>query len=125
MPTTVFGMNAALRAGLTRQQVARRVRSGHWRRLRAGVYCRALDWDAADRRGRHLLEATAALMSAPGGCVISHASAAAAHDLPMPFAPTPVWMTQPPPGTTRYPGCARLLVATLGPGTCRSAATVG
>jgi hypothetical protein len=92
----VFTLGMAEKAGLTRQQASRRVRSGQWRRLGSGVYCLTSTWDRADRRGRHLLEAEAACLRGAEDRCISHASAAAWHGFPLPFGETPVWLTGPP-----------------------------
>lgn len=47
--------------------------------------------------------------------MVSHASAAVVHRLPLPFAPTPVWLTHPPGRCTRYEKGLAVLAASLPP----------
>lgn len=108
---SVITFATALGAGMTRQQVRRRVDSGRWRRLHRGVYCRTAEWEAADSRARHLVCAAAAQLISPPAWRLSHATAAVCFGLPMPFRPPPVWQTRPRGGPTRYLDGRRLLVA--------------
>lgn len=81
-------------AGLTRDQVRQRVRSGRWRTLARGVYDRI----GADgrtgpelysvEREEHLRRATAAALAFPGAAVALH-SAAVMHGLPL-WRPVPI-----------------------------------
>jgi hypothetical protein len=109
----VFTPADAEAAGLSRHMIATRLRSGEIRRLRRGLYCLAGRWDAADARGRHVLQARAAARLGP--IVLSHLSAAAVWDLPLPPAAT--WKVQAtvPTGTrpTRYLDGLTVYVASL------------
>ena len=98
----VFTHVQARVAGLTSQQVQRRVASGRWRRLRQGCYCLATVWQDGDRTRRHLLATWAAVLSTGADHWVSHASAAVLHGLPMPFTDVPVVLTHPPGTATRY-----------------------
>lgn len=80
----VFTRSSAARVGVSRGRVETRIASGQWRALRRGAFCRSETWDAADRTGRHLLEAEAALLVLTGPAWLSHASAAALRGLPLP-----------------------------------------
>jgi hypothetical protein len=93
--------------------VATRLASGEIRKLRRGLYCLSGTWDVADARGRHLLRARAAARLGP--IVLSHLSAAAVWDLPLPTAAP--WKVQAtvPTGTrsTRYLDGLTIYVAAL------------
>jgi hypothetical protein len=80
----VFTRVEAAAAGYGRHRVASRVRSGLWRRLAAGVYCTAEQWDAATRPERYLLRGAAVQRRWPGS-VLSHLTAAAAWRWPLPL----------------------------------------
>lgn len=77
----------AYAAGLTRDQVRHRVRSGRWRALAHGVYARTPDSPEPDHDGasgpaaRHEEAAVAAALAFPGSVVALH-SAAVLHRLP-------------------------------------------
>jgi hypothetical protein len=109
----VFTLADADAAGLSRHMVATRLASGEFRRLRRGLYCRTATWDAADARGRHLLQARAAALLGP--IVLSHLTAAAIWDLPLPATATPKVQATVPTGTrpTRYLDGLTVYVATL------------
>lgn len=109
----VFSYAQARRAGLTRRQIQHRVETRRWRRLRVGCYCLSSTWDAADRRGRHLLMTTAAVLSTGPRHWASHASAAVLYGLPMPFADVPVMLTHPPGTATQYLRGLEIMAATL------------
>ena len=78
----VFTLADAGSADLSRHMISTRVASGEIRRLRRGLYCLHSTWEAADARRRHLLTAQAAARLGP--LVLSHLSAAAVWDLPLP-----------------------------------------
>jgi hypothetical protein len=115
---TVFTRADALAAGLSRNQIERRIRA-EWRPLRRGVFCANSQWERATPVGRHLLSAAALVTARPADThlTLSHLSAAAVWGLPLP--PGDAWPVE---ATTR-PGTltpdtvdgARLHVATLRP----------
>jgi hypothetical protein len=82
----VFTLDEAVRAGLSPQQVRRRLTSGRWRRLRPGVYCTSSAWEPADDRLRHewRAAAVAATMRRSRPHAFSHTTAAAVLGLPVP-----------------------------------------
>ena len=82
----VFTFDQAVRAGMSPEQVRRRVSAGRWHRLRPGVYCTSPAWSSADDRLRHEWEAAAvtAAMRRPRPVAFSHTTAAAMIDLPVP-----------------------------------------
>lgn len=108
LPHPVCTRAELLRDGLTERQIDYAVSTAGLRRLRRGVYCLESTWQAAGTNGRHRLAAIGlGLRLHPYGGVVSHASAAVLHGLPLPWAPTPVWGTVPPSLPTRYgPGTA-------------------
>lgn len=81
--------------------------------MRRGIYCLDSTWATADRTHRHLLLTWAAVLAAGPDHWASHASAAVAHDLPMPFADVPVMLTHPPGTATRYRRELEVMVASL------------
>ena len=96
----IVTMHEALSAGLTRDQVRQRVRSGRWTRLAHGVYQRGtppgtdtLD-DFARARLDHAHRAIGAALAHPGAVIVGP-SAAVLHGLPL-FSPLPerVWLVQ-------------------------------
>ena len=72
----VFTRTQALATGLTRHQVAFRLRAEHWHRLRPGWYCLCQAWTGADARTRHRLQTVAAVQAREDGALASHLSAA-------------------------------------------------
>ena len=76
----------ALAAGLTKDQIRQRVRSGRWRALAHGVYDRGViapggnEYD--DARQEHAHRTQAAVMAFTGSCAALH-SAAVLHELPL------------------------------------------
>ncbi len=100
----VFTVPDAERAGLTRNQIDTRLRTGRWRRLRRGVFCLSGSWTEGSDEARHLLCA-AAVLAARGssGLVLSHASAAVAHGLPVPRALLDTLTATRRPGAGRRP----------------------
>ena len=72
----VFTRPQALAAGLTRHQLAFRLRAGQWHRLRPGWYCLSQTWWGADARTRHRLQTVAAVSARRDGSLASHLSAA-------------------------------------------------
>lgn len=78
--------------GLTIHELLKASREGEWDRLRRGAYIRGQEPD--DRR-RHLLLIAATLPEVRDGSVVSHASAAVLHGLPVPTHQLDrVWMTR-------------------------------
>jgi hypothetical protein len=74
----------ARHAGLTDEQVDRLVATGAWVTVRRGVYTTSAHWEILDeRRGRRLLRAWAASLNMSMPHVLSHESAALAHDMPI------------------------------------------
>ena len=70
--------------GVTQEQAEYRVRRNVWRRLQKGVYCASVSWDRASKEGRHVLTGMAMCRAAEGeNLVLSHATAAVVHDLPV------------------------------------------
>ncbi len=80
-----FSYADALRQGLSRHQVARRVSTGRWTRLRHGRYALTARLQTLDARQQHLV-AVAALLACRGqDDAASHLSAAAAHGWALPL----------------------------------------
>jgi Transcriptional regulator, AbiEi antitoxin len=82
----VFTATDARRAGMSRGQVDRRVSTGHWLRLRRGVFCLTAVWEGSTPQQQHLLLAgsVVAARSGVGSVALSHTTAAALLDLPVP-----------------------------------------
>jgi hypothetical protein len=82
----VFHRRHALAAGMTPDQITERLRTGRWHRLRRGVYCVRPAWKAAapERRSAMLGMAAVLLRSSDTPFALSHATAAALYDLPIP-----------------------------------------
>jgi hypothetical protein len=106
----VLSWAQAVRAGLTSDQVAYRVRTGRWRKVAHGVYVVA---GAPDRWEQ---KAMVACLAGPSGTAVSHLTAAACFGLGKPPAVPQVTV---PPGTSgRFRG-AEIRRGRLGPGeTC-------
>ncbi len=82
----VFTRRETTAAGLSRHQVASRLRSGHWVRLRRGVFCRRETFESYPPNRRHVLHAIATRMAHRQlELVESHLTAAARWELPMPL----------------------------------------
>jgi len=89
----VFTTEEATAAGFGRHRVAGMVRRGAWVRLRAGTYCRGPLWAEADARLRFTLRSIAA-QRCRTGATVSHLSAAALWQWPMPLDHArAVWLT--------------------------------
>jgi very-short-patch-repair endonuclease len=90
----VFHRRHALAAGLTPDQVTHRLATARWHRLRRGVYCTCAVWnDASPERRTALLGMAAVLLRCSDTpFVLSHATAAAMYDLPIPRDGT-TWIT--------------------------------
>jgi hypothetical protein len=81
----VFTAGDLRHRGITQEQADYRVRRKVWRRLQKGVYCSSSTWDRATAEGRHLLAGLAMCRAADGEeLVLSHVTAAVAHNLPVP-----------------------------------------
>jgi hypothetical protein len=95
----VFTRQDAREAGMSKEQIAQRIRSGGWTSLRWGAFCRREALAPGDDRRRHQLEATAAVLAQersradvaatpreqPARLAISHLSAACFYDWPRPW----------------------------------------
>lgn len=82
LPDVFTSANGAS-VGLTKHVLGRGVRRGTLRRLAGGIYVPAERWDSALPWQRHLLLVRAASRERPDA-VVSHHSAEALHDLPLP-----------------------------------------
>ena len=90
----LFTRAEALDAGLSRHQVAQRVRSGRWLPLRRTVYVERQRYDALPARDRHLLALVAALHARGESVVASHLSAAVTYGWALPLdGPGPATVT--------------------------------
>ncbi|HET7302931.1 MAG TPA: hypothetical protein VFJ12_00100 [Segeticoccus sp.] len=81
----LFSRTEAIAAGMTRHQVANRVRTQAWRALRRDVYCRTALYDELSPRDQHLLAVLATLRTRGDDELASHLSAACVLDLPLPL----------------------------------------
>ncbi len=87
LPST-FGRPQALALGVSGDRLTRAVRGGRLQRLASGLYALPDQDERVDsRRSNHLAVAESVLLRHPGGCVLSHLTAAAAHGLPLPLRP--------------------------------------
>lgn len=82
----VFTRDHALAAGLSRHQVAHRVRTRSWRALRRAVYIQERQYAALTVREQHTIAVVATLMARPDAGVASHLSAAVAYGWVLPLA---------------------------------------
>lgn len=90
----VFTRDEALAAGMSRHQIAQRVRAGSWRPLRRAVYIDESRYAVLNPSEQHLTAVVATLMARTDGAVASHLSAAAAYGWSLPLAGTgPVTIT--------------------------------
>lgn len=90
----VFTRAEALAAGLSRHQIAQRVRSGRWLALRRSVYADEPRYAALPVREQHLLSVVAALLTRGEDVVASHLSAAVAYGWVLPLdGPGPATLT--------------------------------
>jgi hypothetical protein len=90
----VFTRDEAVAAGMSRHQVAQRVRAGLWRQLRRAIYIEQLRYAGLTDREQHAAAVVATLMARPDDVVASHLSAAAAYGWVLPLAGTgPVTVT--------------------------------
>lgn len=81
--TSVFLRRDALAAGYRDRDIAHRVRSGAWHRLRRGAYVDADVWLAASVSDRHALLVRAAVRQAKAEVVASHVSALPEYGAPL------------------------------------------
>ena len=82
----VFTRDEALGAGMSRHQIAHRVRTRRWRALRRAVYIQERRYAALTMREQHTTAVVATLMARPDGVVASHLSAALAYGWVLPLA---------------------------------------
>ena len=102
----VFTVHDLRRRGVTGKQAEYRVARGVWHRLRRGVFCTAEAWQRAGAEGRHVLTAAATVAGAraPQSLVLSHTTAAALHELPVPAGRLKVVTLTSPRGADRATG---------------------
>src|SRR4051794_20413595 len=117
--TTVEGPQLVLRsqalaAGLVDDEIRRRLRRGQWSHLQRGAYL--VGPGEVDSRHRHLLAVRATLAGLRVPAVLSHASAAALHGLPVWGVPLrQVHITRRPPARSADERRLRSHVARLAP----------
>jgi len=81
----VFTRDDALTAGMSRHQIAHRVRTGSWRALRRTVYIQAQRYAELTAREQHTTAVVATLMARPDDIAASHLSAAVAYGWVLPL----------------------------------------
>jgi hypothetical protein len=92
----------ALAAGISDDEISRRVRSGTWMAIRRGAYVERSAWLAMDDSARHRARAHAVVANLAGPVVVSHTSAAAMLGLPTwGLDLSTVHVTRPPGVSTR------------------------
>ena len=90
----LFTRDEALAAGMSRHQIAHRVRTRTWRPLRRAVYIEERRYAALSDREQHGAAVVATLMARADGSVASHLSAALAYGWVLPLTGTgPVTLT--------------------------------
>lgn len=82
----VFSREDALAAGMSRHQIAQRVRTGSWRALRRAFYIEERRYAGLSVREQHTAAVVATLMASPQAVVASHLSAAVAYGWVLPLA---------------------------------------
>ena len=82
----VFTREDAVAAGMSRHQIAHRVRTGCWRTLRRAVYIQQRRYAVLTAREQHTTAVVATLMARPDEVVASHLSAAVAYGWVLPLA---------------------------------------
>jgi hypothetical protein len=82
----LFSRDDALAAGMSRHQIAQRVRTRTWRPLRRAVYIEERRYAALSHREQHTTAVVATLMARADGSVASHLSAAVAYGWVLPLA---------------------------------------
>jgi len=82
----LFTRDGALAAGLSRHQIAQRVRTRSWRPLRRAVYIEERRYAVLSEREQHTTAVIATLMARVDGVVASHLSAAVAYGWVLPLA---------------------------------------
>src|SRR5450759_2133770 len=75
----LFTRAEALAAGMSRHQIAQRVRTRYWRPLRRAVYIEERRYAVLNEREQHTTAVIATLMARVDGVVTSHLSAAVAY----------------------------------------------
>lgn len=90
----VFTHSEALAAGMSRHQIAHRVRTRSWRPLRRAVYIEARRYAVLSEREQRMTAVIATLMARADGVVASHLSAGFAYGWALPLTGTgPVTLT--------------------------------
>lgn len=82
----VFTRADAVAAGMSRHQIAHRVRTGSWRALQRSVYIQERRYAMLTAREQHTTAVVATLMTKPDEVVASHLSAAVAYGWVLPLA---------------------------------------
>ena len=77
----LFLRHEAIAAGMSDEDLRRGIRAGQIIRVRQGAYACARTWGSLDEAGRHLIRATAVVLTHNGGVALSHVSGAIAHGL--------------------------------------------
>ncbi len=118
----VFTRDEALAAGMSRHQIAHRVRSGTWRALRRAVYIQERRYAVLTAREQHTTAVVATLMARPDDAVASHLSAAVAYGWVLPLTGAgPVTLTDGDlDAPTRREADLTIQVASLPPSDVRS-----
>jgi hypothetical protein len=112
-PDRLVLRRAALEQGYVDDEISRLRRRGEWASLQRGAY--VIGDLPADRRTRHLLSVRATLTTLRTPAVVSHASAAALHGLPLWNVPLRrVHITRHPPARSDEGARLRSHVARLG-----------
>lgn len=81
--SVAFLRREAIEAGYGDRQLARARREGVIHRLRRGAYMFTEQWEALDEAGRHLATTAAVLRTGESELILSHTTAAVAHDAPV------------------------------------------
>lgn len=92
----------ALAAGISDDEISRRIRSGAWTAIRRGAYVERSAWLAMDEAARHRARVHAVVANLAGPVVVSHTSAAVMLGLPTwGLDMSTVHVTRPPAVSTR------------------------
>lgn len=121
----VFTRDDAVAAGMSRHQIAHRVRTGRWRALRRSVYILERRYAVLTAREQHTTAVVATLMARPDEVVASHLSAAVAYGWVLPLdGAGPVTLTDGDlDAPTRHRADLTVQVASLPPADIRTRST--